>query len=86
MLSHVIDVSELVRAVVQLAHMVGDTIVQGSATAHMVSVEQADGEWKPQGTNIKSLCFLSSLTENACTEKANYTCDYTAWDSKHQKL
>ncbi|KAI5611133.1 huntingtin-interacting protein 1, partial [Silurus asotus] len=36
------DVSELVRAVAQLAHLVGDTIVQGSATAHMVSVEQAD--------------------------------------------
>lgn len=42
-----VDVSELVRAVAQLAHLVGDTIVQGSATAHMVSVEQADGKWKP---------------------------------------
>uniref|UniRef100_A0A8B9JA55 Huntingtin-interacting protein 1-related protein n=1 Tax=Astyanax mexicanus TaxID=7994 RepID=A0A8B9JA55_ASTMX len=40
----VIDVSELVRAVAQFAHLVGDTIVQGSATAHMVPVDQADGE------------------------------------------
>ncbi|XP_026779976.3 huntingtin-interacting protein 1 isoform X3 [Pangasianodon hypophthalmus] len=37
-----INMSELVRAVAQLAHLVGDTIVQGSATAHMVSVDQAD--------------------------------------------
>ncbi|XP_022525964.1 huntingtin-interacting protein 1 isoform X1 [Astyanax mexicanus] len=36
------DVSELVRAVAQFAHLVGDTIVQGSATAHMVPVDQAD--------------------------------------------
>ncbi|KAK2831224.1 hypothetical protein Q7C36_016310 [Tachysurus vachellii] len=35
-------VTELVRVVAQLAHLVGDTIIQGSATAHMVSVEQAD--------------------------------------------
>lgn len=59
-LSCVIDVSELVRAVAQLAHLVGDTIVQGSATAHMVSEEQADGEWKPQGTSIHF--FLNVMT------------------------
>lgn len=40
------DVSELVRAVAQFAHLVGDAIVQGSATAHMVPAEQADGECK----------------------------------------
>lgn len=28
----------------QCGHLVGDTIVQGSATSHMVPVEQADGE------------------------------------------
>uniref|UniRef100_A0AAX7VAG7 I/LWEQ domain-containing protein n=1 Tax=Astatotilapia calliptera TaxID=8154 RepID=A0AAX7VAG7_ASTCA len=32
----------LVRAVTQSGHLVGDTIVQGSATSHMVPVEQAD--------------------------------------------
>uniref|UniRef100_A0A8C2JC99 Huntingtin-interacting protein 1-related protein n=1 Tax=Cyprinus carpio TaxID=7962 RepID=A0A8C2JC99_CYPCA len=36
------DVSGLVRAVTQFAHLVGDVIVQGSATSHMVPVEQAD--------------------------------------------
>uniref|UniRef100_A0AAQ5XPN3 Huntingtin-interacting protein 1-related protein n=1 Tax=Amphiprion ocellaris TaxID=80972 RepID=A0AAQ5XPN3_AMPOC len=37
-------VSELVRVVTQCGHLVGDTIVQGSATSHMVPVEQADGK------------------------------------------
>uniref|UniRef100_A0A087XZH7 Huntingtin-interacting protein 1-related protein n=1 Tax=Poecilia formosa TaxID=48698 RepID=A0A087XZH7_POEFO len=35
-------VLELVRVVTQCGHLVGDTIVQGSATSHMVPVEQAD--------------------------------------------
>ncbi|KAK2847081.1 hypothetical protein Q5P01_010080 [Channa striata] len=35
-------VSELVRVVTQCGHLVGDSIVQGSATSHMVPVEQAD--------------------------------------------
>uniref|UniRef100_A0A3B5A963 Huntingtin-interacting protein 1-related protein n=1 Tax=Stegastes partitus TaxID=144197 RepID=A0A3B5A963_9TELE len=35
-------VSDLVRMVTQCGHLVGDTIVQGSATSHMVPVEQAD--------------------------------------------
>ncbi|KAL2095766.1 hypothetical protein ACEWY4_007914 [Coilia grayii] len=35
-------VSQLVQAVTQFAHLVGDTIVQGSATSHMVPVDQAD--------------------------------------------
>lgn len=35
-------VSGLVRVVTQCGHLVGDTIVQGSATSHMVPVEQAD--------------------------------------------
>lgn len=53
--------SELVRAVAQLAHLVGDTIVQGSATAHMVSAEQADGEWKPRGTSVHLNCLVLFL-------------------------
>lgn len=36
--------SGLVRVVIQCGHLVGDTIVQGSATSHMVPVEQADGK------------------------------------------
>lgn len=40
-----VGVSELVRVVTQCGHLVGDTIVQGSATSHMVPVEQADGRF-----------------------------------------
>lgn len=39
-----LGVSELVRVVIQCGHLVGDTIVQGSATSHMVPVDQADGK------------------------------------------
>ncbi|XP_019741504.1 huntingtin-interacting protein 1 isoform X2 [Hippocampus comes] len=35
-------VSQLLKVVTQCGHLVGDTIVQGSATSHMVPVEQAD--------------------------------------------
>uniref|UniRef100_A0A665TEC2 Huntingtin-interacting protein 1-related protein n=1 Tax=Echeneis naucrates TaxID=173247 RepID=A0A665TEC2_ECHNA len=37
-----LGVPELIRAVTQCCHLVGDTIIQGSATSHMVPVEQAD--------------------------------------------
>uniref|UniRef100_A0A8C5GQU4 Huntingtin-interacting protein 1-related protein n=1 Tax=Gouania willdenowi TaxID=441366 RepID=A0A8C5GQU4_GOUWI len=43
------SVSELVRVVTQCGHLVGDTIIQGSATSHMVPVEQADGEFDSLG-------------------------------------
>ncbi|XP_077578906.1 huntingtin-interacting protein 1 [Stigmatopora nigra] len=35
-------VSQLLKVVTQCGHLVGDTIVQGSATSHMVPVDQAD--------------------------------------------
>uniref|UniRef100_A0A672LPX1 Huntingtin-interacting protein 1-like n=1 Tax=Sinocyclocheilus grahami TaxID=75366 RepID=A0A672LPX1_SINGR len=40
------------------AHLVGDVIVQGSATSHMVPVEQADGEHE------------TSISRNACGAEA----------------
>uniref|UniRef100_A0A8C8EVM8 Huntingtin-interacting protein 1-related protein n=1 Tax=Oncorhynchus tshawytscha TaxID=74940 RepID=A0A8C8EVM8_ONCTS len=40
----------LVRAVTHLAHLVGDTIVQGSATSHMVPVEQ---KLRPRGLELQ---------------------------------
>lgn len=43
------------RVVTQCGHLVGDTIVQGSATSHMVPVEQADGEF---GCVTESCCSL----------------------------
>uniref|UniRef100_A0A8C7WEM2 Huntingtin-interacting protein 1-related protein n=1 Tax=Oncorhynchus mykiss TaxID=8022 RepID=A0A8C7WEM2_ONCMY len=47
---HISCVSELVRAVTHLAHLVGDTIVQGSATSHMVPVEQ---KLRPRGLELQ---------------------------------
>lgn len=38
------DVSEMLRSVARFAHLVSDTIVQGSATTHMVPVDQAECE------------------------------------------
>nr|XP_005986931.1 PREDICTED: huntingtin-interacting protein 1 [Latimeria chalumnae] len=36
------DVSDLLRSVALFGHLIGDTIVQGSATSHMAPMEQAD--------------------------------------------
>lgn len=47
--------SELVRAVTQCGHLVGDTIVQASATSHMVPVEKADGEFVCTSSNLHHL-------------------------------
>uniref|UniRef100_A0A672HV39 Huntingtin-interacting protein 1-related protein n=1 Tax=Salarias fasciatus TaxID=181472 RepID=A0A672HV39_SALFA len=55
LLSAVVGVSELVRAVTQCGHLVGDTIVQGSATSHMVPVEQADESVKTCGAEALAL-------------------------------
>ncbi|XP_064208462.1 huntingtin-interacting protein 1-like isoform X1 [Anguilla rostrata] len=41
-LSDSTDVSEMLRSVARFAHLVSDTIVQGSATTHMVPVDQAE--------------------------------------------
>uniref|UniRef100_A0A8C8CL31 Huntingtin-interacting protein 1-related protein n=1 Tax=Oncorhynchus tshawytscha TaxID=74940 RepID=A0A8C8CL31_ONCTS len=56
-------VSELVRAVTHLAHLVGDTIVQGSATSHMVPVEQADGECDVKACGAEALSLLGQMKE-----------------------
>uniref|UniRef100_A0A4W4FKP4 Huntingtin-interacting protein 1-related protein n=1 Tax=Electrophorus electricus TaxID=8005 RepID=A0A4W4FKP4_ELEEL len=40
----VTDVSDLLRAVAQFAHLLGDTIVQGSAATHALSVEHSEGK------------------------------------------
>uniref|UniRef100_A0A671WZ60 Huntingtin-interacting protein 1-related protein n=1 Tax=Sparus aurata TaxID=8175 RepID=A0A671WZ60_SPAAU len=48
-------VSDLVRVVTQCGHLVGDTIVQGSATSHMVPVEQADESVKACGAEALAL-------------------------------
>ncbi|TSQ46632.1 Huntingtin-interacting protein 1 [Bagarius yarrelli] len=63
------DVTELVRVVAQLAHLVGDTIVQGSATAHMVAEEQADAQLKEQD----SLSSTDSSGLKAALDKVQIT-------------
>uniref|UniRef100_A0A671PH52 Huntingtin-interacting protein 1-related protein n=1 Tax=Sinocyclocheilus anshuiensis TaxID=1608454 RepID=A0A671PH52_9TELE len=59
--THFLYVSGLVRAVTQFAHLVGDVIVQGSATSHMVPVEQADDNVKACGA--EALALLCQLKE-----------------------
>ncbi|XP_056612790.1 huntingtin-interacting protein 1 isoform X2 [Triplophysa dalaica] len=58
------DVSGVVRAVTQFAHLVGDVIVQGSATSHMVPVEQADAlADSVKACGAEALALLSQLKE-----------------------
>ncbi|XP_064830632.1 huntingtin-interacting protein 1-like isoform X1 [Oncorhynchus masou masou] len=58
------SVSELVRAVTHLAHLVGDTIVQGSATSHMVPVEQADAlSDSVKACGAEALALLGQMKE-----------------------
>uniref|UniRef100_A0A673KBI9 Huntingtin-interacting protein 1-related protein n=1 Tax=Sinocyclocheilus rhinocerous TaxID=307959 RepID=A0A673KBI9_9TELE len=58
------DVSGLVRAVTQFAHLLGDVIVQGSATSHMVPVEQADAlADNVKACGAEALALLCQLKE-----------------------
>ncbi|XP_030632197.1 huntingtin-interacting protein 1 [Chanos chanos] len=58
------EVAGLVRAVTQFAHLVGDTIVQGSATSHMVPVDQSDSLTESVKTcGAEALAFLCQLKE-----------------------
>ncbi|TRY94676.1 hypothetical protein DNTS_021580 [Danionella cerebrum] len=66
------DVSGLVRAVTQFAHLVGDVIMQGSATSHMVPVEQADAladSVKACGT--EAMALLCQLKEQEAMKVAD---------------
>uniref|UniRef100_A0A674A072 Huntingtin-interacting protein 1-related protein n=1 Tax=Salmo trutta TaxID=8032 RepID=A0A674A072_SALTR len=65
-------VSELVRAVTHLAHLVGDTIVQGSATSHMVPVEQADAlSDSVKACGAEALALLAQMKEQASLATAD---------------
>ncbi|KAK1157438.1 huntingtin-interacting protein 1-like isoform X2 [Acipenser oxyrinchus oxyrinchus] len=68
------DVSELLRAVAQLAHLVGDTIVQGSATSHMAPLEQADMLSEAvKSCGGDALAFLRLLKEEETLGSADST-------------
>ncbi|XP_029923002.1 huntingtin-interacting protein 1 isoform X1 [Myripristis murdjan] len=63
-LSDSTGVSELVRAVTQCGHLVGDTIIQGSATSHMVPVEQADAlSESVKACGTEALALLGQMKE-----------------------
>ncbi|MGH0134308.1 UNVERIFIED_CONTAM: hypothetical protein FKN15_051710, partial [Acipenser sinensis] len=73
-LSDPTDVSELLRAVTQLAHLVGDTIVQGSATSHMAPLEQADMLSEAvKSCGGDALAFLRLLKEEETLGSADST-------------
>uniref|UniRef100_A0A8C9U6T7 Huntingtin interacting protein 1 n=1 Tax=Scleropages formosus TaxID=113540 RepID=A0A8C9U6T7_SCLFO len=55
------DVSEMLRAVAQFAHLLGDTVVQGSATSHMVAAELADSEYVSLNLMLRGLIAFSPL-------------------------
>ncbi|KAG7483835.1 hypothetical protein MATL_G00042430 [Megalops atlanticus] len=58
------DVSAMLRSVAQFAHLLSDTIVQGSGTSHMVPVEQSDSlaeDVKACGT--EALALLGQLKD-----------------------
>ncbi|XP_043114778.1 huntingtin-interacting protein 1 isoform X2 [Puntigrus tetrazona] len=66
------DVSGLVRAVTQFAHLLGDVIMQGSATSHMVPVEQADALADDvKACGAEALALLCQLKEQKSMETAD---------------
>ncbi|KAL0972962.1 hypothetical protein UPYG_G00197060 [Umbra pygmaea] len=66
--------SELVRAVTQFAHLVGDTVVQGSATSHMVPVEQADAlSDSVKACGAEALALLAQMMEQETLATADST-------------
>lgn len=55
------------RVVIQSGHLLADTIVQGSATSHMVPVDQADGESPPAGQRVWLGCAVTSCRNPVLT-------------------
>ncbi|XP_078081206.1 huntingtin-interacting protein 1 isoform X3 [Mustelus asterias] len=73
-LSDTSDVSNLLQSVTLFTHLMGDTIVQGSATSHMVPMEQADRlleVCKQCGSEV--LAYFSSLKDATTLSTADCT-------------
>ncbi|XP_043574649.1 huntingtin-interacting protein 1 isoform X2 [Chiloscyllium plagiosum] len=73
-LSNRSDVRNLLQAVTLFTHLMGDTIVQGSATSHMVPMEQADRlleACKQCGSEV--LSYFSSLKDTTTLSSADCT-------------
>ncbi|XP_051965683.1 huntingtin-interacting protein 1 [Xyrauchen texanus] len=76
------DLSGLMRAVTQFAHLVGDVIVQGSATSHMVPVEQADALADSiKACGAEALALLCQLKEQKSMGTADCSCLRAALDT-----
>uniref|UniRef100_A0A3B4VEL3 Huntingtin-interacting protein 1 n=1 Tax=Seriola dumerili TaxID=41447 RepID=A0A3B4VEL3_SERDU len=65
-------VSDLLRVVTQCGHLLGDTIVQGSATSHMVPVEQADAlSESVKACGAEALALLGQMKQQDSMTAAN---------------
>ncbi|KAJ8368754.1 hypothetical protein SKAU_G00087820 [Synaphobranchus kaupii] len=63
-LSDEADVSEMLRCVARFAHLIGDNIVQGSATSHMAPMDQTDVLAEDMRTcGTETLALLGQLKE-----------------------
>uniref|UniRef100_A0A8C9VUN1 Huntingtin interacting protein 1 related b n=1 Tax=Scleropages formosus TaxID=113540 RepID=A0A8C9VUN1_SCLFO len=68
------DASSLLRALTQFSHLAADTIVNGSATAHMAPTDHADRLTENcRACATQSLLFLQELKSRASLQKADPT-------------
>ncbi|KAI1901179.1 hypothetical protein AGOR_G00057520 [Albula goreensis] len=66
------DASSLIRAVTHFSHLAADTIVNGSATAHMAPTDHADRLTETcRGCAAQSLKFLQELKAKATLQQAD---------------
>ncbi|KAL7836403.1 hypothetical protein AOLI_G00276870 [Acnodon oligacanthus] len=66
------DAGALLRALAQFSHLTADTIINGSATAHMAPTDHADRLTENcRGCASQSLCFLEELKSKASLKGAD---------------
>ncbi|XP_036382489.1 huntingtin interacting protein 1 related b isoform X2 [Megalops cyprinoides] len=71
-LKNMADASSLLRAVTQFSHLTADTIVNGSATAHMAPTDHADRLTENcRGCATQSLQFLQELKAKSTLQRAD---------------
>ncbi|KAM6931383.1 huntingtin interacting protein 1 related b [Xenentodon cancila] len=71
-LSNMADAGGLLRALTQFSHLAADTIINGSATAHMAPTDHADRLTENcRGCATQSLHYLKELKSKATLQKAD---------------
>lgn len=74
---------ELVRAIFRCGHLIGDTIVQGSATSHMVPAEKSEGESVRTNPHTPPHTRRPLMSALLCTLMKNHVslllCDMNYW-------